>query len=131
MDVAGLVQRFYDDLWNAWDDVAVPDVLADDFRFRGSLGTVTHDLAGWRLYRDAVRAGAGDFRNEVVSLVAEGDTAAARLHWSGTHTGTLAGLPASRRPFAYDGAAFFTARDGRLVEAWVLGDLAGLRAQLA
>jgi len=30
----------------------------------------------------------------------------------------------------YPGAAFFAARDGRLAEAWVLGDVDSLRRQL-
>lgn len=36
--VGDLVVRFYDRLWNAWDDTAVQTVLAEQFRFRGSLG---------------------------------------------------------------------------------------------
>ena len=32
--------------------------------------------------------------------------------------------------FEYAGAAFFTARNGRLASAWVLGDLDGLRREL-
>ncbi len=125
-----LVGRFYDELWNAWDDAAVDDVLAPDFAFRGSLGAETVGRDGWRGYRDTVRAGSADFHNAVEALVVDGDRAAARLGYSGTHTGPLAGVPATGRRFAYAGAAFFEARDGLLVSAWVLGDLAGLRAQL-
>jgi predicted ester cyclase len=66
----------------------------------------------------------------VVSLVVEGDTAAARLSYSGTHSGPLLGVPATGRRFEYAGAAFFTVEDGWLASAWVLGDLEGLRAQL-
>jgi len=128
--VRELVGRFYAELWNAWDDTAVVEVLAEDFAFRGSLGTSTHGRDGWRTYRDQIRAGAPDFRNEILALVVEGSRAAARLRYSGTHTGPLAGLPASGRRFGYDGAAFFEARGGLLVSAWVLGDLASLRDQL-
>jgi len=126
-----LVRRFYDDLWNRWDDGAVTDVLAPDFVFRGSLGTQTVGPDGWRGYRDTIRAGSADFHNEVLTLVVDGDTAAARLRYSGTHTGELAGIPATGRRFEYAGAAFFTARDGRLASAWVLGDLLALHRTLA
>lgn len=125
-----LVVRFYDRLWNAWDDVAVDTTVAPGFTFRGSLGQQTVGRDAWRHYRDQVRAGSADFTNEVVDLVAVGDRAAVRLRYSGTHTGPLLGLPATGRPFTYSGAAFFTAAGGLLVEAWVLGDLDGLRAQL-
>ena len=85
---------------------------------------------GWRQYRDLVRAGSADFRNEIVELVCEGERAAARLRCTGTPTGLLLGLPATQRRFEYAGAAFVTADHRWLTGAWVLGDLDGLRAQL-
>jgi steroid delta-isomerase-like uncharacterized protein len=129
-DAGRLVERFYAELWNRWDDAAVDRVLADDFTFRGSLGGETRGRAGWRAYRDRVRAGSADFRNEIVDLVVDGDRAAARLSYTGTHSAPLLGIAATGRRFRYSGAAFFTAADGRLIAAWVLGDLAGLRGQL-
>lgn len=131
MHIAALVTAFYEDLWNRWDDAAVDYVLAPDFAFRGSLGTETRGRNGWRHYRDEIRAGAGDFHNEIRTLLASGDEAAARLLYTGTHDGPLAGIAPTGRSFTYAGAAFFTARDGMLTSAWVLGDLASLRAQLA
>jgi predicted ester cyclase len=125
-----LVRSFYEDLWNRWDDALVDAVLSPGFAFRGSLGTTTSGRDGWRSYRDTVRAGSADFDNEVVTLVCDGDGAAARLRYSGTHTGTLLGLPATGRRFEYAGAAFFTAERGLLASAWVLGDLTALRGQL-
>jgi predicted ester cyclase len=125
-----LVHRFYDDLWNRWDDSLVDDVLAATFEFRGSLGTSTLGRDGWRAYRDSVRAGSSDFHNSVVTLVSSGASAAARLVYSGTHTGPLLGIPATGRRFEYAGAAFLTSADGVLTSAWVLGDLTALREQL-
>jgi steroid delta-isomerase-like uncharacterized protein len=129
-DVAALVHRFYDDLWNAWDDDAVEATLHAELRFRGSLGQETIGLDTWRAYRDDVRRGSSDFHNEVVDLVAAGQRAAARLVWSGTHDGMLLGTPATGRRFSYPGAAFFTAREGLLSDIWVVGDLGMLRDQL-
>jgi predicted ester cyclase len=125
-----LVHRFYDELWNRWDDSLVDTVLAASFEFRGSLGTSTTGRDGWRAYRDTVRAGSSDFHNRVLTLVCSGESAAARLLYSGTHTGPLLGVPATGRRFEYAGAAFFTAADGLLASAWVLGDLTALREQL-
>ena len=124
-----LVRRLYDDLWNRWDDDAVDGLLDEDFSFRGSLGVETKGRTEWRSYRDTVRAGSSDFHNELVTLVVQGGEAAARLRYTGTHTGHLAGLPPTGRRFSYAGAVFFTAAGGRLTSAWVLGDLAALREQ--
>jgi predicted ester cyclase len=125
-----LVRRFYDDLWNAWNDDAVDEVLADDFIFRGSLAVETRGREGWRDYRDIVRRGSPDFHNEVVDLVCEGHRAAVRLRCSGHHAGPLLGLDGTGRAFQYAAAAFFTSDGGRLKDAWVLGDLESLRGQL-
>jgi predicted ester cyclase len=128
---AELVVAFYAELWNHWDDAAVDEVLDEDFTFRGSLGIATRGREEWRGYRDLIRASSSDFHNHIETLVVEGDRAAGRLLYTGTHDGALAGVPPTGRRFSYAGAAFFRARGGRLVDAWVLGDLAGLRAQLA
>jgi len=126
-----LVRRFYEVLWNSWDDDAVQDVLADTLRFRGSLGAETSGRAGWREYRDMVRSASPDFHNEVVELVCENGLAAARLTCTGHHLGYLLGVPPTGRSFRYSAAAFLECVDGHIERAWVLGDVAELRSQLS
>lgn len=130
MEIREQLVRFYEGMWNRWDDSLVEAVLAEDFLFRGSLGVEVVGHQGWREYRDAVRAGSSDFFNEIVSMVIEGDRAAARLEYSGTHDGPLLDLPATGRRFRYSGAAFFVAGRGQLLSGWVLGDLRTLETQL-
>jgi steroid delta-isomerase-like uncharacterized protein len=125
-----LVRRFYDDAWNRWDDDVVEDLLAEGFRFRGSLGDEVHGRDEWRQYRDKVRAAVPDFHNEVVDLVTSPGRAAARLRYTGHHHGVLLGQQGNGRPIDYAGAAFFQVADGRISEAWVLGDLDALRRQV-
>ena len=128
--VGDLVVKFYDLLWNRWDDSAVETVLAEQFRFRGSQGQETVGRDGWRGYRDQIRAASPDFHNEIVELVVNAQRAAARLAYSGTHAGALLGHSPTGRRFSYAGAAFFRAEGGFLAQAWVLGDLAALEVQL-
>jgi predicted ester cyclase len=125
-----LVRRFYDEAWNGWDDGAADELLADDFRFRGSLGT---ELAGrdeWRAYRDRIRRAVPDFHNEVVDLVTAPGRAAARLRYTGHVRGALLGRLGYGQAVAYDGAALFDCSGGRLTAGWVLGDLDALHRQL-
>ncbi len=126
----GLVRRFYEDLWNRWDDRAVDDVLAVDFEFRGSLGDVTHGRDEWRTYRDRLRRAVPDFHNEIVELVTSPGRAAARLVLTGHHHGVLLGHQGHGGAIRYEGAAFFRCSSGRLTAAWVLGDLDALRRQI-
>jgi hypothetical protein len=58
------------------------------------------------------------------------DRPAARLLFSGTHFGYLLGHPPTGRRFSYSGATFLLTKDGLLVQAWVLGDVADLTRQL-
>ncbi len=129
--VGALIEKFYGELWNQWNDAAVEGTLSPRFTFRGSLGQETSGRQGWRRYRDLVRGGSADFHNDIVDLVCDDRRAAARLRITGTHTGPLLGLPATQRRFEYAGAAFFTADERRLTSAWVLGDLDALRRQLS
>ena len=76
--VGDLVVKFYDLLWNRWDDSAVETVLAEQFRFRGSQGQETVGRDGWRGYRDQIRAASPDFHNEIVELVVNAQRATAR-----------------------------------------------------
>ena len=131
VSIGALIERFYGELWNRWNDSAVEDTLSPDFAFRGSLGQETSGRQGWRRYRDLVRAGSADFHNQIVELMCDGGRAAARLRFTGTHTGPLLGLPATQRRFEYSGAAFFSADERWLTSAWVLGDLDVLRRQLS
>ena len=94
-----LIERFHGELWNRWDDSAVEDTLSPGFAFRGSPGQQTSGRPGWRRYRDLVRGGSAEFHNEIVELVCDSGRAAARLCFTGTHTGPLLGLPATQRRF--------------------------------
>ena len=127
---APLVRCFYDDAWNRWDDSVVDGLLAEDFRFRGSLGDEVRGRDGWRAYRDKVRQAAPDFCNEIVDIVTAPGRAAVRLVCSGHHLGLLLGRAGTGRPIRYAVAAFFECADGRLTSAWVLGDLDTLRHQI-
>jgi predicted ester cyclase len=126
-----LVQRFYEEAWNRWDDAVVDDLLAEKFEFRGSLGDELTGRDEWRGYRDRFRQAVPDFHNEIVELVTSPGAAAVRLRCGGHHErGVLAGCEARGQSFVYAAAAFVNCADGRLTSAWVLGDLDGLRRQL-
>ncbi len=127
---AVLVRRFYAEIWNRWDDALVDELLDAELVFRGSLGEEVRGRAGFRAYRDKIRAAFPDFHNELVEVVADGDQVAARLEYTGTCQGPVLGLPPTNRRISYSGAAFFRLRAGRIARVWVLGDLDGLRRQL-
>jgi hypothetical protein len=53
-----LVRRFSEELWNQWRLDLAAEILADDLRFRGSLGTHEHGRPAFLAYVERVRIAA-------------------------------------------------------------------------
>ena len=128
--VRALVERFYTEMWNPWDEDLAREILSPTVDFRGSVGLHVTGHEGFIGYMRTIRRAFPDFHNEIVELVAEDGKAAARLRYTGTHRGELLGHPPTGRSVSYSGAAFFTIDGPRIASVWVLGDLAGLMRQI-
>ena len=71
-----------------------------------------------------------DWREEVVQLVAEGDTVAGRFRCSGTHLGEFLGEAPTGKRMDVQEVFFLRVGDGRFVEFWGLEDSLGRMRQL-
>ena len=49
------VERFYHELWNAWDLSVADEILVENVRFRGTLGSTLEGLAAFKGYVETVR----------------------------------------------------------------------------
>ena len=125
-----LVRRYYEEIWNQWDDEAVDQLIAADISFHGSLGISVEGLDGFRDYVARVRAAFPDFHNAINDLIAESDNVVAVLTYTGTHCGELFGIAPTGRRISYRGIAVFQIRDGKISKGYVLGDTQTLRTQL-
>ncbi len=128
--IEDLVRRFYADLWEAGDEAAAPDILHPDLAFRGSVGLGTSGIDGYLEYLRMIRTALDDYRCDILSLIAQGDKAAARMRFHGQHVADFLGVAATNKRISWQGAAFFEMRDARLADIWVLGDTDALRSQL-
>jgi steroid delta-isomerase-like uncharacterized protein len=124
------VRRFYDEIWNRLDLAVVPQVLAPEVTFRGSLGAVRTGHAEFVEYVRSVTDALGDYRCDIETLVGQGDQVAARMVFGGVHRAMFQGFPATGRRVSWAGAAFFTFAAGLVSDLWVLGDVQGLHVQL-
>jgi predicted ester cyclase len=125
-----LVRRYYEEMWNRWNDALADELIDGAITFRGSLGVAVQGRGAFKDYIRTVRAAFPDFHNHIEDLIAESDRVVARLTYTGTHSGELFGIRATGRQIAYAGVAIFHIALGRVVEGWVLGDVHGLRRQL-
>jgi len=130
MDPAGLIERFYRDMWNKFDVSVLSEIAAEDILFRGSLGEETMGRDALGSYVRTVQSAFPDFSNEVVELVVDGSRGFARLRYRGTHLGHLGTIAPTGRKVTYDGAALFHTLESQISSVWVLGDRLALLRQL-
>jgi predicted ester cyclase len=71
-----------------------------------------------------------DWREDIVELVAEGNTVAGRFRCSGTHRGEFLGQAPTGRRMEVEEVFFLRAEEGRFVDFWALEDSLGRMRQL-
>jgi predicted ester cyclase len=71
-----------------------------------------------------------DWREEIVELVAEGNTVAGRFRCWGTHQGEFLGEPPTGRRMEVDEVFFLRVEDGKFVDFWGLEDSLNRMRQL-
>jgi len=71
-----------------------------------------------------------DWREEIVELVAEGDTVAGRFRCSGTHLGEFLGEVPTGKRMEVEEVFFLRVEDGKFVDFWGLEDSLGRMRQL-
>jgi predicted ester cyclase len=106
------------------------EYIAEDF--------VAHDppIPGVSLDRDGMKQAAEVFRvatpgrHEITMQVGEGDLVVSRIVGRGVHEGELLGIPATNREVETDGIAIHRVRDGKIVEYWVVVDVARVLQQV-
>ena len=117
-----VVERFYRELWDRWDPGAADEILAEDLRFRGTLGPTLRGREAFKGYVETVRRAFPDWHSRIDETISCGDRVVTRMTWSGTHEGELAGVGPTGARVEYVGAAIFSVSAGRIEEAWVVGD---------
>jgi predicted ester cyclase len=71
-----------------------------------------------------------DWREEIVELVAEGNTVAGRFRCSGTHLGVFLGEAPTGERMDVEEVFFLRVKDGKFVDFWGLEDSLGRMRQL-
>jgi len=71
-----------------------------------------------------------DWQEEIVELVAEGNTVAGRFKCSGTHSGEFLGEAPTGKRMGVEEVFFLRTEDGKFVDFWALEDTMGRMRQL-
>jgi predicted ester cyclase len=125
-----LVKAYYEKLWNEQDKSYIDKILDDDINFHGSLNISTKGKKEFEEYMDMILTGIPNLYHGIEVMVAEGNNVVVRAVYNGTHEGKLFDFEATNNRIRYDGASFFTIKEGKIKTIWVLGDLKSLYSQL-
>jgi len=85
---------------------------------------------GYKQIGYAFLAGFDDLTVDVLDQFEADDKVVSRVLWSGTHTGTLNGIPPTGRHFRAETIVIDQVADGRIKERWEIGDMLGMMQQL-
>lgn len=101
-------------------------------RLRGGLQNLANNAEGQSFADNGeyLRSAIPDRNDVVEEIVAEGDMVGMLWRVTGTHRGPLFGIPPTGKAVNFYEAGIFKLAEGKIVEAWFLGDEAGLLKQL-
>ena len=119
MDLNQMLDRLFNDGINNGDDSAIDEVLAENY--------TNHSFGATG--REAMRGVIGQFRAAFPDIeitiderIVDGDRVAQRGHFTGTHQGEFAGIPATGKNVTIQWQDWWVARDGLLADNWVVMD---------
>jgi steroid delta-isomerase-like uncharacterized protein len=126
-----IVRRYIEIGWSKGDMGVVTDSVAPDYlRHQPNMVMPVETGEALTTLIGAYRAGIPDLHIAIEHLVAEEDWVVTRVRCTGTHTGELAGIPASGRSVDFTASDIFQMTGGRIVESWHNVDDFGLLQQV-
>ncbi|MBW4438226.1 MAG: ester cyclase [Pleurocapsa minor GSE-CHR-MK-17-07R] len=128
-DAERFADRF-DEVFNIPDLDVLDEIFSQDYV--GHLPFAPElDLQGLKDYIDTFRAGVPDMVQETHQVIIGEHELVVRVTYTGTHTGTLFGVPATGNPIVMEGIGILRFDDdGLVVENWAVLDMGGVFAQI-
>ncbi len=109
-------RRMYEEGFNQSNLAVAEELTAPDFINHEAPPGKDRGPESMRQLIPMLRAAFPDLHFTIEDLVAEGDTVAGRLTMSGTHEGSLMGMPPTGRPVRQSHMHFVRFRDGKAID---------------
>ena len=122
-------REFYE-IWNAHDPDALDSVIAKNYKMHSKLPGVSPDREGMKQWVASVIAAFPDIHFTVEQQIAEGDLVMTRWSATGTHKGTMMGMPATGKKTRVTGISVVKLKNGKSVASWGEWDAMGMMRQI-
>ena len=124
------VRKFYSEIWDKKNFSEIPNILHENFIFRGSLGQEKIGHKGFEEYVEYVQSSLSNYECIIQDLVVQPEKVFAKMVFTGVHSSKFMGFTATNKEVSWAGAALFTFSGEKVSTLWVLGDLKTLEQQL-
>jgi steroid delta-isomerase-like uncharacterized protein len=125
-----VMQRFYDEVLSNGELDRLPELCSEDVVDHEAPPGGPAGIEGVKVFVQMFRTGFPDLRATVEDMVSEGDRAAARVRFTGTHEGEFMGVPATGNRIDIETIDIIRVADGKCVEHWGVTDNMGLMQQI-
>jgi steroid delta-isomerase-like uncharacterized protein len=126
-----VIRRYIEVGWSTGDMRAVEAAIAPGYlRHQPNMVMPVESEKDLEQLIGMYRAGVPDLDIKIQHIVAEGDWVVTRVICRGTHTGELAGIPATGKSLDFTASDIFQMVDGKVVECWHNVDDLGLLQQI-
>jgi len=121
-----VVRFLYETILNSRKFELLGDVISPDYvGVDGGKG-----VEGFSNTVSSVIAGFPDIKWTIDDITSGTDKVIVRWHWTGTHTGSFRGLPASHKQVTDHAIVIYQLKDGKITQAWMQGDRLGVLTQI-
>jgi steroid delta-isomerase-like uncharacterized protein len=117
-----VVRRLMEEVYNEDDLDAVDELVAPDVFDHPAVAEHQHGIDSFKHVMNWVRTFSSDVHYGIDDILAEGDKVAVRMTQSGTHTGSVRGIPPTGKRFSVDYVHWFRLADGKVAELWAVRD---------
>jgi steroid delta-isomerase-like uncharacterized protein len=126
-----IARRSLEEVWNQGNLDIVEELFASDYVYHDPGNPAGwHGQEGIRQAVSTYRAAYPDLHFAIEDMVAEGDKVVLRWTGTGTHKGTLMGIPPTGKHVTTPGMNLIRYSAGRAVEEWSGWDTLGMMQQL-
>jgi predicted ester cyclase len=123
-----IMRRMIEEIWNQGRLEVADELFAPDATSPGL--PLPPGPEGVKLVAGMFLSAFPDLHMEIEDIIAEGDRVVGRFTETATHQGDFMGVPATGRPYVFEGITIMRFRREQVVERWTTADFLGLLVQL-